>query len=485
MHVSSLPGPFGIGTFGKHAYDFVDFLNSCGQSYWQLLPLCPTGYGDSPYQSFSTFAGNHYFIDLDILIREGLLLKEEVDRINWCKSPERVDYGCLYKNRTRVLQLAWRRFSPSPSYLRFIDENKDWLEDYALFMALKEYFDGKHWQDWPDDLRMRNQDTLEKYRSQLTDATQFQYFLQYQFYLQWRELREYAFSKGIRIIGDVPIYLPLDSADVWSNPELFQLDENRRPKLVAGCPPDSFSSTGQLWGNPLYDWDHLRDTGYQWWIRRLKAAARLYDVIRIDHFRGFESYWAVPARENTAVIGSWLPGPGADFIRTIREALPETDFIAEDLGYLTKEVKDLQTFSGWPGMKVIQFAFDSREPGNYLPHLYPINSICYSGTHDNLTLKQWFDDASKEDVAEAYAYLGLHEEEGPIWGMIRGCLSSVSKLAIIQMQDYLELGRLARMNTPGLLSEENWCWRAKQAMFTPLLAKKIRTVTKRYGRLPS
>ena len=485
MHVSSLPGPYGIGTFGKCAYDFIDFLSGSGQSYWQLLPLCPTGYGDSPYQSFSTFAGNHYFIDLDLLKEEGLLTAEEIDSVDWCKTPERVDYGCLYENRAKVLQLAWKRFSPSPSYLSFIEENGEWLSDYALFMALKEHFMGQHWQDWPEELKLRNPQALGNCRCQLADAISFQCFLQYQFYSQWQNLRNYASSKGIRIIGDVPIYLPLDSADVWSHPELFWLDENRRPRLVAGRPPDSFSATGQLWGNPLYDWEQLRKTGYQWWILRLKAAARLYDVIRIDHFRGFESYWAVPADQDTAMIGNWLPGPGADFIRTIQDALPEIDFIAEDLGYLTKEVRALQSFSGWPGMKVMQFAFDSREAGNYLPHLYPVNSICYSGTHDNMTLKQWFDDASEEDVAEAYAYLGLHEEEGPIWGMIRGCMSSVSRLAVVQMQDYLELGGFARMNTPGLLSEENWCWRADAAMFTPFLAEKIRTVTKRYGRLPS
>ncbi|MBQ3105480.1 MAG: 4-alpha-glucanotransferase [Lachnospiraceae bacterium] len=483
MHISSLPGPYGIGTFGKYAYDFIDFLHAGGQAYWQLLPLSPTGYGDSPYQSFSTFAGNPYFIDPELLIGQALLTGKEIQFFRWFDEEEKVDFGCLYRNRPKVLKQAFQRFSPDANYRKFLNDNADWLPDYALFMALKEHFNGCCWQDWPEEFRLRRPETLEQYRQTSAGEIEFQYFLQYEFYLQWTNLRRYASEKGIRIIGDVPIYVPLDSADVWSNYQLFQLDDHRRPARVAGCPPDSFSANGQLWGNPLYDWNKIHETGYEWWIRRLKAAAQRYDVIRLDHFRGFEGYWSVPADESTAINGKWAPGPGREFIQTIQQALPDTEFIAEDLGFLTPEVKQLQQDSGWPGMKVIQFAFDSREAGDYLPHLYPVNSVCYSGTHDNLTLKQWFSDAAPKDVQSAKAYLGLHREEGLVWGMIRGCMGSVSRLCIIQMQDYLELGKEARMNTPGLLSKQNWTWRAGADMFSDRLAQKIRTITERYGRL--
>ena len=326
---------------------------------------------------------------------------------------------------------------------------------------------------------------MEAYRVELMDSIRFQYFLQYKFFGQWRALRSYANSRGIRIIGDVPIYVPLDSADVWANPELFQLDASRRPKVVAGCPPDSFTADGQLWGNPIYDWEKMRAERYHWWIRRMKAAARMYDVVRFDHFRGFESYWAVPAGDKTAAGGSWQKGPGMDFVGAIKRALPDLDIIAEDLGFVTNEVKQLLADSGYPGMKVMEFAFDTREASarDYLPHCYPVNSVVYSGTHDNLTLRQWFDEAAAEDIASAVSYLGLNESEGYIWGMIRGAMGSVSKLCVIQMQDYLEIGSEGRMNHPGTLSSANWTWRAKPGFATPELAEKIRTVTERYDRL--
>ena len=481
MHISSLPGPYGIGTMGKRAYGFVDFLCKAGQSYWQILPLSPTSYGDSPYQSFSAFAGNHYLIDLDLLVEEGLLLQREVDAICW-GGEDRVDFGCLFNHRVALLGKAWERFEESDDFRLFIAENRDWLEDYGLFMALKEKFGGRGWQSWSVSLMMRLPSIMVSSREELAGQIRFQYFLQYLFFRQWKALRRYANEKGIRIIGDVPIYVPLDSADVWSAPHLFQLDGSCRPRKVAGCPPDSFSADGQLWGNPLYDWDKMKQTGYEWWIRRLKAASKLYDVVRLDHFRGFESYWAIPAGDKTAVNGAWLPGPGMDFINAVRKALPDLDFIAEDLGYVTKEVRKLQEDSGYPGMKVLQFAFDSREEGDYLPHTYPVNSVCYSGTHDNLTMAQWFSEAAPEDVAMAKAYLGLHEQEGLIRGMIRGCMSSVSKLCVIQMQDYLELGGEARMNFPGTLSSSNWTWRAKDGSFTEELAAGIYEITARYGR---
>ena len=485
MHISSLPGPYGVGSLGAAAYSFVDFLVAAGQSYWQILPLNPTGFGDSPYQSFSTFAGNHYLIDLDTLVSQGLLLPEELQGIDWGGDPGRVDFGKLYTERTRLLKLAHSRFTEDENFENFVRDNVLWLEDYALFMAIKEHFHGRDWQCWSVSLLMRLPPVMDAYREELRDAIRFQYFLQYQFFRQWKALRAYANSKGIRIIGDVPIYVPLDSADVWAEPELFQLDASRRPKVVAGCPPDSFSADGQLWGNPIYDWPKHHAERYHWWIRRMKAAAKMYDVVRFDHFRGFESYWAVPSDAKTAASGAWQKGPGMDFVGAIKKALPDLQIIAEDLGFVTEEVKQLLRDSGYPGMKVMEFAFDTREPSarDYLPHRYPVNSVVYSGTHDNLTLQQWFDEAAPEDVRSAWDYLGLNEQEGPVWGMIRGAMGSVSKLCIIQMQDYLEIGAEGRMNHPGTLTTANWTWRADPGFADEELAKKIRTLTERYDRI--
>ncbi len=483
MHITSLPGPYGIGTMGKNAYKFVDFLEAAGQTYWQILPLTPTGYGDSPYQSFSACAGNHYLIDLDTLVEEGLLKKEEIASVNWGSNPERVDFGTLYNQRSKVLRIACSRFVPDAGYEAFVTENEGWLADYSLFMALKAEMGGKSWLQWPEELKCHKEEALAARRQALKAEIDLQYFLQYQFDRQWKALRSYANDKGIRIIGDVPIYVPLDSADVWAAPELFQLDESRRPEVVAGCPPDAFTEDGQLWGNPIYDWQKMADTGYGWWVNRLAAAAKMYDVVRFDHFRGFESYWAVPAGDTTARNGSWVKGPGLDFIRAIQKALPDLDFIAEDLGYMTPEVRQLQLDSGYPGMKVLEFAFDSREDSDYLPHLYPEDSVCYTGTHDNVTLRQWFEEASSEDVAYARAYLGLNAEEGYIWGMIRGAMGSVSRICVVQMQDYLELGKSARMNFPGTLSMANWTWRALPGFDSDALAEKILKITKLYGRI--
>lgn len=481
MHISSLPGPWGIGTMGKSAYEFVDFLQAAGQGYWQILPLSPTGYGDSPYQAFSTFAGNHYLIDPELLRQQGLLTREELDSFQW-GDQDRVDYGLLYAQREELLRLAFARFEPDDGYKSFVAENAWWLEDFALFVSLKRKFNGQGWQNWTLGLMMRIDASLLAYRRELAESIRFHYFLQYQFHLQWHALKQYANSRGIRIIGDVPIYVPLDSADVWANPQLFQLDANRQPKMVAGCPPDSFSADGQLWGNPLYDWEKMKATGYKWWLQRLGAALQMYDVVRLDHFRGFESYWAVPAKDSTAMNGQWVLGPGMDFIGALQKAFPDGQFIAEDLGYVTPQVRQLQMESGYPSMKVLEFAFDSREEGNYLPHLYPVNSVCYTGTHDNVTLKQWFQEASARDVAEARAYLGLHEPEGDIWGMIRGAMGSVSWLCIVQMQDYLELDGKARMNHPGTLTPNNWSWRAPEGFASEALTQRIREMTRRYGR---
>ena len=350
MHISSLPGPYGVGSMGKTAYDFVDFLVAAGLTYWQILPLNPTGYGDSPYQSFSTFAGNHYLIDLNALVSEGLLMPEELLAVNWGTDVDRVDFGLLYSERSRMLRLAYSRFLGSEEFDEFVRDNSLWLEDYALFMAIKEHFHGRDWQRWSVSLLMRLPPVMEAYREELSDAIRFQCFLQFKFFTQWKALRSYANSRGIKIIGDVPIYVPLDSADVWANPELFQLDPSRRPTAVAGCPPDSFSADGQLWGNPIYDWEKMHAERYRWWIRRMKAAAKMYDVVRFDHFRGFESYWAIPAGDRTAAGGCWRKGPGMDFVGAIKAALPDLEFIAEDLGFVTPEVKKLLRDSGYPGM---------------------------------------------------------------------------------------------------------------------------------------
>ena len=480
MHLSSLPGPYGIGTMGKAARDFVDFLAAAGQKNWQILPLSPTGFGNSPYQALSAFAGNPYLIDLDTLIDEGLLKQEETASVFWGCEAQKVDFGALYDNRREVLRIAFSRFVPTGDYETFCEEEKDWLPDYALFMALKKQHQGRDWLRWEEPLRLRNPGVIRQAGEALREEIAFHSFLQYEFFRQWNRLHAYAAGKGIRMIGDVPIYVPLDSADTWAAPELFQLDSRRCPTAVAGVPPDAFTADGQLWGKSLYNWQAMEQDGYAWWLRRLRAASRLYDTIRLDHFRGFESYWSVPAGASTARNGHWEKGPGRAFIRTIRDA--GFSCIAEDLGYVTPEVRALQKESGFPGMKIMEFAFDSREKGNYLPHGYPVNSVCYSGTHDNLTLRQWLEEADPVDLQLAKEYLGLNREEGYLSGMIRGCMSSVSRLCIIQMQDWLELGSFSRMNFPGTLSDQNWTWRAKPEAFCPALAEKIRIVTERYGR---
>ncbi len=482
MHITSLPGPYGVGTMGKYAYGFVDFLKKAGQSYWQILPLSPTGYGDSPYQSCSTFAGNHYLIDLDLLAEEGLLEPGEVSSVQWTSDPGRVDFGIQYANRLRILYKAFCRFSDDGTFRDFCEKNSTWLSDFALFMALKEQKNGLPWYRWEDGLKFRDADAVWQARQELRDRVQFYSFVQYLFYKQWQELKTYANENGISIIGDVPIYVPLDSVDVWSNPELFDLDETLAPRAVAGCPPDAFSEDGQLWGNPLYNWEAIAADGYGWWLRRLEAAGKLYDVVRLDHFRGFEAYWAVPYSDATAKNGQWRKGPDMDFVSAVKQGLPELKLIAEDLGFLTQEVLDLRDGSGYPGMKVLQFAFDSREPSDYLPHNFIQNSVCYTGTHDNMTMRQWLETVSDDAVAYATEYMHLTEEEGLVWGVIRTAHSSVSDTCIVPLQDYLELGADARMNFPGTQTSDNWTWRAVEGSYDDLLAEKIRNLTRLYGR---
>ena len=482
MHISSLPGPYGVGTMGKNAFRFVDFLEEAGQSVWQILPLTPTGYGDSPYQSCSTFAGNHYLIDLEALVEEKLLNKEELDSIRWSYSETKADFGLLYNNRLNVLRKAYARFTAKEELDAFCAKNLSWLPDFALFMALKDRFGGKPWYQWDQALKFREEAALAAARQELQEEIRFFCFVQYLFYKQWNALRAYAHSKDIRIIGDVPIYVPYDSVEVWKDTQLFQLDEKLDPVSVAGCPPDAFSADGQLWGNPLYRWDVMAEDGYAWWIRRLAAAGELYDIVRMDHFRGLEAYWSIPYGDETAKGGKWITGPGMDFVNAVKKGLPELNMIAEDLGFLTQEVLDLRDASGFPGMKVLEFAFDSREPSGYLPHTYVSNTVCYTGTHDNMTMRQWFETASDEAVEYATEYMNLTEKEGLVWGVVRTAFSSVSDLCVIQMQDLLNLGGEARMNFPGTLSDANWTWRAQDDIMSEDLAKKILNMTKLYGR---
>ncbi len=487
MHISSLPSPYGIGTFGRQAYEFVDFLVAAGQMLWQVLPLGPTSYGDSPYQSFSSVAGNPYFIDPDLLIEAGLLLSDEPKGFEWGSDPQKVDYGAVYRNRFALLRKAYDRFVFSEENRQaldmFVRENASWLPDYALFMAIKNEQGGASWIQWPDDLRLRHEEALSEARTRLFDQIRFYEYQQFEFQRQWISLKRYANDSGISIIGDIPIYVPLDSVDVWASPHQFQLDEDRRPTGVAGVPPDYFTADGQLWGNPLYNWEIMKQDGYSWWMNRLYHASRLYDVIRIDHFRGISSYWCVPPHEATARNGRWVPGPGMDFIRAIQSTFPDLFIIAEDLGFLTEDVQNLVRQSGFPGMKILQFAFDTREPSNYLPHTYPNNCICYTGTHDNTTVAAWFEEADPSNVQMAVRYLGLNQEEGYCWGMIRGGMGSVADLFLCQMQDLLGLGAESRMNTPGLLGSGNWQWRMLPGCLTEDLAARLLEMTRIYGRL--
>ena len=494
MPISSLPGPYGIGCLGAEAVKFVDFLAQAGQTIWQILPLSPTGYGDSPYQSCSAFAGNPYFIDLDALRAEGLLTQAQLDAADWGADPCQVDYGAIYNSRYELLRAAykaWRagcaglhgcRYYYPDDYYAFTLANEDWLDDYALYMAIKTEQKMKPWTEWPRDYRLREAAALARYREENEEEIGFWKFLQYKFSTQWQKLKGYANSKGIRILGDMPIYVSADSVDAWAGGALFELDGEGGFARVAGVPPDYFAADGQLWGNPLYDYDAMKKDGFGWWIRRVEGARRLFDVIRIDHFRGLESYWAVPYGDKTARNGRWRKGPGMDLVGVLTGWFHGLDIIAEDLGFLTPEVHKLLADSGLPGMKVLEFAFDSREPSSYLPHTYERNCVCYVGTHDNETVMQWREQADRADVTFARKYLGLNEAEGFHWGMIRGGMSSVADTFVAQMQDYLGLGAEGRMNTPGTLGN-NWRWRLLPGEASPALARKIRRYAHMYGRL--
>ena len=486
MPITSLPSPYGIGTMGEAAREFVRFLHKAGQSYWQILPICPTSYGDSPYQSFSSYAGNPYMIDLDELSEAGLLEKDEYKNIDWGSNQEKADYGLLYNRRFGVLRKAAKTAEEKyqTELTEFRKENHKWLSDYALFMAIKDEQNGVSWLEWPEILRKRDNKALAVEREKLKDEIKFWECVQFLFFTQWKKLKAYANENGIKIIGDIPIYVSSDSADVWANPEQFQLDDNLMPISVAGCPPDGFSADGQLWGNPLFNWKVMKEQDYNWWVDRIAYQTQIYDMLRIDHFRGFDAYYSIPYGDKTARNGEWKEGPGIDLFNVIKEKLGELPIIAEDLGFLTDSVRKLLKDTGFPGMKVLEFAFDSRDTeSGYLPHLYPKNCVVYAGTHDNETILGWFDTISEEDAEYAKKYMRLSEAEGYHWGMMRTAWASVADTAIMQMQDILGLGKNARMNTPSTLSDKNWSWRCLPGVYNDTLADVLHHEMKLYGRI--
>ena len=491
MPVFSLPSKYGIGTFGKDAYDFVDFLARAGMHYWQVLPMGPTGYGDSPYQTFSTFAGNPYLIDLELLIADGLLEKKDVARVRFSENDEVVDYNLLYKNRLGILRKAFERFpkkstpEQKTAFERFLRKEKDWLDDYALFMALKDAQGGEPWNKWPAELKLRKKAALTAAKKEYADEIAFRKFAEFLFDLQWSDLRAYARAKGIEIIGDLPIYVAFDSADTWANPSLFDLNQDGSPVEVAGCPPDGFALTGQLWGNPLYKWEEHKRTGYRWWIKRFKKAFTLFDVLRIDHFRGFESFYAIPAAHKTAEHGKWRKGPGSSLFAAMEKAIGVKKVIAEDLGFLTPAVERMLARTGYPGMKVLQFAFYPDDKGvydgDYLPHKYEHNCVVYTGTHDNETTRDWFKTLGKPERAFASRYLNLKKPSDIVPALIGAGFASVADTCIIPLPDFLGLGNVARINAPSTLGG-NWVWRMKKGACTKELAADIRELAEVYGR---
>lgn len=479
--VASLPSKYGIGCFSREAYDFIDKLKEAGQSYWQILPLSPTGYGDSPYQSFSSFAGNPYFIDLETLIEEGVLEREECDDCDFGDNPAHIEYGKLYQQRFGLLRLAYERsnISHNPEFVRFVEKNTDWLEDYALFMAVKQCFEGEAWSEWAEDIRKRWGFALDYYRREYYFDIEFYKYIQFQFHVQWNRLKTYANQQGIRIVGDIPIYVAFDSADAWAHPEMFQFDSEYQPVAVAGCPPDAFSETGQLWGNPLYRWEFHKQTGYDWWCRRIEHCFRMYDVVRIDHFRGFDEYYSIPFGEKTALNGHWEKGPGMDLFCALQKRLGSKEIIAEDLGLQTPSVHKLLKDSGYPGMKVLEFAFVPGEDTGYLPHSYDKNCVVYTGTHDNETLVQWYQGLDKKvkEYAAEYMDNGHRPAKERYRDFVRLAMMSAANTCIIPLQDYLGLGKEARINKPSTLGD-NWSWRMTEGMFSDRTTDEIYRLTK-------
>ena len=487
MHISSLPGKYGIGSFGQSAYDFVDFLVRTKQRYWQILPLGTTSYGDSPYQSFSAFAGNTHFIDLDFLIDEGLLAEEDLKGVDFGDDPKAVDYAKVFEARRPLLEKAVARFlkvGDLDKFRHFVAENAAWLELFAEYMAVKEHFDLKAWTEWPDEaIRRRQPESLASYREQLADKLEYHRVTQYFFFKQWLQLKKYANDHHIEIVGDMPIYVAADSADVWAQPHFFKTDEQGRPVKVAGCPPDEFSETGQLWGNPIYNWEAMDQDGYAWWIERLRESFKIYDIVRIDHFRGFESYWEVPAESETAATGHWVKGPDYKLFAAVKEALGDLNIIAEDLGFMTDEVIELRERTGFPGMKILQFAFNPDDESIDSPHLAPHNSVMYTGTHDNNTVLGWYKDEIDDPTREYMAqYTNRKEYETVPHAMLRTAFASVSYMAIATMQDLLELDGSARMNLPSTIGG-NWAWRMTAEELNSAVEEQLYYLTKIYRRL--
>ncbi len=487
FHPTSLPGKYGIGTLGKEAYAFIDFLKKSRQKLWQIFPLGPTGYGDSPYQSFSSFAGNPYLIDFDLLIEAHLLSEEDLRDVFFGDNEEYIDYGAIYNQKYPLLRKAYENFKSSDNHEmrenleHFKRENASWLNDYSLYISLKNHFNGLPWNEWAHDIKNREHGAMEHYKNELADDIEYHNFIQFLFFKQWGDVKRYANENGIKIIGDIPIFVAADSSDAWANPEIFLFDEERKPVKVAGVPPDYFSATGQLWGNPLYNWQKLKETNYSWWVERVRANLSTCDIIRIDHFRGFEAYWAVPYGDDTAINGQWEPGPGIDLFNAIKSQLGELPIIAEDLGLMTQGVIDLREATGFPGMKILGFAFDSGEENDYLPHTYTKNCVVYTGTHDNDTLIGWFQKAKEEDRQFARDYLNSRSDDEIHWNAIRGAWSSVANMAISPVQDFLGLGSEARINTPGVAAG-NWQWRLRHGVLTDELAERIAKLTKVYSR---
>ncbi len=483
LPVSALPGPYGIGTLGREARNFVDFLVQAGQHYWQILPLVPPGDGDSPYMSPSSFAGNPWFLDLEELAEEGLLTEEEVASARW-SNPDRVDYGWVRKSRPDLFEAAWKRGEAvyGEKVDAFLEEERDWLPDFVLYQAAKEKYEGAALRDWPDGVRTRERGAMDALRKELRERCRYYAFLQYLFFRQWTALKAYANERNVRILGDLPIYVSPDSAEVWAQPALFQLDEDFVPAAVAGVPPDAFTDQGQHWGNPLYDWDYHKKTGFAWWRRRGAHMARLYDAVRIDHFRAFHTYWAIPAGAESAKEGRWEPGPGMDLVKALEE-IPGLTLIAEDLGDLDEDVRNFIAESGLPGMRILVYAFDPVGESAYLPHNCLPNSVAYTGTHDTPTFVQWlFDEASPAEREYAMDYLCLRAEEGYGWGGVRGAWASPSRLAIAPMQDLLGLGADARMNAPGTMGTHNWSWRVRREALNPDVSSHLRHLTRVYRR---
>lgn len=486
MPIFSLPSNYGIGTFGKASYEFVDFLADASIKYWQILPLGQTSYGDSPYQAFSSFAGNPYFIDLDMLIEDDLLEKNDLENINFGDNERYVDYAIQYNIRYRILEKAFdnAKGKLDNQIKEFREKESFWIEDYALFMAIKHDQLDISWVEWDENLRNRNKYFLEKFKLDHKNEIDFYIFIQYEFFIQWQKLKEYANRRNIEIIGDLPIYVAYDSCDAWVNSDILKIDKDSKQALiVGGAPPDSYSEDGQLWGNPVYDWDKMKSDSYSFWQKRLEMALRTYDLLRLDHFRGFEKYYAIPASDENAKYGSWQEGGSYEFFDTILEKYSDRQLIAEDLGYITKEVYDLKNHYGFPGMNVIQFAFDGTFTSNYLPHNYERNSIVYSSTHDSSTLKAWLDSLDDEEISLVEKYFGLKnsEKEDYVWAIIRSLMASVADVSMFAIQDFFELGDEAKINTPSTLGN-NWKWRARKEDFTDELAEKIKDMSRLYGR---